>query len=174
MEKGFAEADAIVERTYQTSQIQHTPLEPHVCYAHVEGGRLVLNCATQVPYHVRRIVSWVCGIPENKIHVIKERVGGGYGCKQDILVEDLTGYAAWVTSKPVYYRNTRAEEFYANSTRHPMRVKVKMGGKKDGTITALFHGGLRQYRPLRQPLPDGSYEQLLQTMPCLSRGQHGL
>lgn len=138
MEKGFAEADAIVERTYQTSQIQHTPLEPHVCYAHIEGGRLVLNCATQVPYHVRRIVSWVCGIPENKIHVIKERVGGGYGSKQDILVEDLTGYAAWVTGKPVYYRNTRAEEFYANSTRHPMRVKVKMGGKKDGTITALF------------------------------------
>ena len=138
IEKGFAEADAIVERTYQTSQIQHTPLEPHVCYAHIENGRLVMNCATQVPYHVRRIVSWVCGIPENKIHIIKERVGGGYGSKQDILVEDLTGYAAWVTGKPVYYRNTRAEEFYANSTRHPMRVKVKMGGKKDGTITALF------------------------------------
>lgn len=138
MEKGFAEADAVVEQTYQTSQIQHTPLEPHVCYAHVENGRLVLNCATQVPYHVRRIVSWVCGIPENKIHVIKERVGGGYGSKQDILVEDLTGYAAWISGKPVYYRNTRAEEFYANSTRHPMRVHVKMGGKKDGTITAIY------------------------------------
>ncbi len=138
MEKGFAEADAIVDRTYQTSQIQHTPLEPHVCYAHVEHGRLVLNCSTQVPYHVRRIVSWVCGIPENKIHVIKERVGGGYGAKQDILVEELTGYAAWITGKPVYYRNTREEEFIANSTRHPMRVRVKMGGKKDGTITAIF------------------------------------
>lgn len=138
LDKGFAEADAIVDRTYQTSQIQHTPLEPHVCYAHVEGGRLVLNCATQVPYHVRRIVSWVCGIPENKIHVIKERVGGGYGSKQDILVEELTGYAAWITRKPVYYRNTREEEFIANSTRHPMRARVKMGGKKDGTITAIF------------------------------------
>lgn len=138
MEKGFAEADAIVDHTYQTSQIQHTPLEPHVCYAHVEHGRLVLNCSTQVPYHVRRIVSWICGIPENKIHVIKERVGGGYGAKQDILVEEMTGYAAWITGKPVYYRNTREEEFIANSTRHPMRVRVKMGGKKDGTITAIF------------------------------------
>ena len=138
LEKGFAEADAVVDRTYQTSQIQHTPLEPHVCYAHVENGRLVINASTQVPYHVRRIVSWVCGIPENKIHVIKERVGGGYGSKQDILVEDLTGYAAWITGKPVYYRNTREEEFIANSTRHPMRVRVKMGGKKDGTITAIF------------------------------------
>ena len=138
VEKGFAEADAIVEETYQTSQIQHTPLEPHVCYATVEGGRLVVHASTQVPYHVRRIVSWVCQIPENKVHVIKERVGGGYGSKQDILVEDLTAYCAWITGKPVYYRNTRAEEFYANSTRHPMRVHVKMGGKKDGTITAIF------------------------------------
>ena len=54
------------------------------------------------------------------------------------LCQAATGYAAWITKKPVYYRNTRAEEFYANSTRHPMRVHVKMGGKKDGTITALF------------------------------------
>ncbi len=138
MEKGFAEADAVVDCTYQTTQIQHTPLEPHVCYAHVEGGRLVVNASTQVPYHLRRIISWVCGIPENKIHIIKERVGGGYGSKQDILVEELTAYAAWKTGKPVYYRNTREEEFIANSTRHPMRCRVKMGGKKDGTITAIF------------------------------------
>lgn len=138
MEKGFAEADAIVDETYQTSQVQCTPLEPHVCYGHIEGGRLVLSCSTQVPYHVRRIVAKVCSIPENKVHVIKERVGGGYGSKQDVLVEDLVGYAVWRTGKPVYYRNTRAEEFYANSTRHPMRVRVKMGGKKDGTITAIY------------------------------------
>lgn len=138
VDKAFEEADAIVEDTYQTSQVQCTPLEPHVCYANVENGRLVMHCSTQVPYHVRRIVSWVCQIPENKIHIIKERVGGGYGSKQDILVEDVTGYASWLTGKPVYYRNTRAEEFYANSTRHPMRVHVKMAGKKDGTITAIY------------------------------------
>ncbi len=138
MEKGFAEADAIVDETYQTSQVQCTPLEPHVCYAYMEGGRLVLRCSTQVPYHVRRIVAKVCDIPENKVHVIKERVGGGYGSKQDILIEDLVGYAVWKTGVPIYYRNTRAEEFYASSTRHPMRVRVKMGGKKDGTITAIY------------------------------------
>ena len=138
VEKGFAEADAVVDETYQTSQVQCTPLEPHVCYGHIEGGRLVLSASTQVPYHVRRIVAKVCSIPEHKVHVIKERVGGGYGSKQDILVEDLVGYAVWKTGKPIYYRNTRAEEFYANSTRHPMRVRVKMGGKKDGTITAIY------------------------------------
>ena len=68
----------------------------------------------------------------------KERVGGGYGSKQDILVEDLCGYATWITGKPVYYRNSREEEFIANSTRHPMRLTVKMAGKKDGTITGIY------------------------------------
>ena len=138
IEKGFAEADAIVDETYRTSQPQCTPQEPHVCFGHIENGRLVLNASTQVPYHVRRIVARVCQIPEHKVHVIKEKVGGGYGSKQDILVEDLLGYCVWKTGKPIYYRNTRAEEFYANSTRHPMRIRVKMGGKKDGTITAIY------------------------------------
>ena len=109
VEKAFAEADAVVERTYQTSQIQHTPLEPHVCFARMEGGRLAVYASTQVPYHVRRIVGWVTGLPENKIHVIKTRVGGGYGSKQDILVEDVTAYASYITRRPVYYRNTREE-----------------------------------------------------------------
>ena len=138
IEKAFREADAVVDHTYQTSQIQHTPLEPHVCFAKMEAGRLVVIASTQVPYHVRRIVGWVTGLPENKIHVIKTRVGGGYGSKQDILVEDLVGYASYVTGKPIYYRNTREEEFIANSTRHPMRVHVKMSGKKDGTITGIY------------------------------------
>ncbi len=138
VEKGFKEADVVVEQTYQTSQIQCTPLEPHIAYARIDGGRLVMNASTQVPYHVRRIVSWVCQIPENKIRIIKERVGGGYGSKQDILVEDLVGYATWITGKPILYRNTREEEFIANSTRHPMRVTVKMGAKKDGRITAVY------------------------------------
>ncbi|MCQ2397821.1 MAG: molybdopterin-dependent oxidoreductase Mo/Fe-S-binding subunit [Sphaerochaetaceae bacterium] len=137
VEKAFRKADAIVERTYQTSQIQHAPLEPHVCYAKTEGGRLTVYASTQVPYHVRRIVSWVTGLSENKIHVIKTRVGGGYGSKQDILIEDLTAYAAFATGRPVYCRNTREEEFIANSTRHPMRVHVKMAGKKNGKITAI-------------------------------------
>ncbi|MGP1508357.1 MAG: molybdopterin-dependent oxidoreductase Mo/Fe-S-binding subunit [Sphaerochaeta sp.] len=138
VDEAFANSDAVVEGTYQTSQIQHTPLEPHVCFAKMEGGRLVVYASTQVPYHVRRIVGWVTGLPENKIHVIKTRVGGGYGSKQDILVEDLTGYAAFVTGRPVYCRNTREEEFIANSTRHPMRVYVKMSGNKDGQVTGIY------------------------------------
>ena len=138
VEKAFAEADAVVERTYQTSQVQQTPLEPHVCFARMDGGRLTVYASTQVPFHVRRIVGWVTGLPENRIHVVKTRVGGGYGSKQDILIEDVTAYASFITGRAVYCRNTREEEFIANSTRHPMRARVKMSGKKDGTITGIF------------------------------------
>jgi putative selenate reductase molybdopterin-binding subunit len=138
VDKAFATSDAVVECTYQTSQIQHTPLETHICFARMEGKRLTVYASTQVPYHVRRIVGWVTGLPENRIHVIKTRVGGGYGSKQDILIEDLTGYAAYVTGKPVLCHNTREEEFIANSTRHPMRVHVKMSGNKDGKITGIY------------------------------------
>ena len=138
IEKAFAEADAVVERTYQTSQVQQTPLEPHVCFARMEGNRLTVYASTQVPFHVRRIVGWVTGLPENRIHVVKTRVGGGYGSKQDILIEDVTAYASFITGRAVYCRNTREEEFIANSTRHPMRARVKMSGKKDGTITGIF------------------------------------
>ncbi|MDD4010736.1 MAG: molybdopterin-dependent oxidoreductase Mo/Fe-S-binding subunit [Sphaerochaetaceae bacterium] len=137
VKKGFEEADMVIERTYQTSQVQCTPLETHICYSVIDNGRLTLHASTQVPWHLRRIVANVCQIPENKVHVIKERVGGGYGSKQDILVEDACAYATWITGRPVLYHNTRAEEFFANSTRHPMRVTVKMGARKDGRITAI-------------------------------------
>lgn len=137
VEEGFRQADAVIEHVYQTDQVQCTPLEVHVCFSKMEGDRLVIKASTQVPYHMRRVVARICSIPESRVHVIKAKVGGGYGSKQDILIEDLCAYMTWVTGKPVYTRNTRSEEFIANSTRHPMKLTVKMGGKKDGTITAI-------------------------------------
>ena len=138
VDAGFADSDVVIERTYQTSQIQCTPLEPHIVYTKIDNDRLIVHASTQVPFHVRRIVAKVCGIKENKVQVIKERVGGGYGSKQDILVEDVASYATWITRRPILYRNTREEEFIANSTRHPMRVTVKMGAKHDGTLSAVY------------------------------------
>ncbi|MFP4301971.1 MAG: molybdopterin-dependent oxidoreductase Mo/Fe-S-binding subunit [Spirochaetaceae bacterium] len=135
--KGFAEADVVIERSYTTPQVQCTPLETHTTYAKVEGDRLIVHASTQVPYHVRRIVSTLLGLPENKVRVIKERVGGGYGSKQDIILEDLAAFCAYKTGRPVFQRYSREEEFIANSTRKPMRFTVKLGAKKDGTFTAM-------------------------------------
>ncbi len=138
IELGFSEAETILERTYQTSQIQCTPLETHISYAKMDNDRVVIHASTQVPWHLRRIVAAALGISENKIHVIKERVGGGYGSKQDILLEDVTAYATYTTGRPVLYHYSREEEFIGNSTRHPMRITVKLGSKKDGMLTAVY------------------------------------
>lgn len=138
MDRGFAEADVVIERSYRGNRVQSTPLEPHSVYAKVEGGRLVLHCSTQVPWHVRRIVSRIVGLPEHKVRVIKERVGGGFGAKQDIVVEDLAGYLAWTTGRSVAYRLSRSQEFTASRTRHLMEITVKLGAKRDGTLTAIL------------------------------------
>ncbi len=138
IDSGFSEADTIIERTYETSQIQCTPLETHISYAKMDNDRVVIHASTQVPWHLRRIVAAALGISENKIHVIKERVGGGYGSKQDILLEDVTAYATFTTGRPVLYHYSREEEFIGNSTRHPMKITVKLGSKRDGKLTAVY------------------------------------
>ncbi|MCK5673158.1 MAG: molybdopterin-dependent oxidoreductase, partial [Spirochaetales bacterium] len=128
MEKGFAEADVILEREYQPeSHIQCTPLEMHVVYTRMDGDRLIMHCSTQVPFHVRRITASVLGISENKIRVIKERVGGGYGSKQDILLEEVCAYATHSTGRSIFHQYSRKEEFESCSTRKPMKIKVKIG-----------------------------------------------
>lgn len=138
LEKGFAEADVVIERSYKGNRVQSTPMEPHVVYAKVDNGRLVIHASTQVPWHLRRIVSRAIGIPENKVRVIKERVGGGFGAKQDIVLEDVAGYLAWKTGQPVFFRYDRAMEFMTSRTRHTMEISVKLGAKKDGTLTAIL------------------------------------
>jgi putative selenate reductase molybdopterin-binding subunit len=138
IEAGFAEADVVIERTYKCNRVQCTPLEPHVVYAKIEAGRLVLHASTQVPWHVRRIVSRAIGIAENKVRVVKERVGGGFGSKQDIVVEDVAGYLAWKTGRAVYFRYDRELEFIASRTRHAMEISVKLGAKRDGRLTAIL------------------------------------
>ncbi len=137
IDKGFEEADVILERTYESKQVQQTPTEMHIAYAYMDGNRVVMHASTQVPFHVRRQIARILGIKQNRVHIVKERVGGGFGSKQDILVEDITAYAAFTTGRPVYHHYTREEEFIACSSRHVAKVNLKVGMKKDGTLTAI-------------------------------------
>jgi putative selenate reductase molybdopterin-binding subunit len=137
IEAGFAEADVILDRTYEGGRVQCTPVEPHVVYTRMEGERLVIHASTQVPYHVRRIIARLLGVPENRIRVIKERVGGGFGSKQDMVLEEVAAFCTWVTGRDILFRYTREEEFIASRTRHPMRVRVRLGAKRDGRLTAI-------------------------------------
>jgi len=104
----------------------------------MDGDRLVIHASTQVPWHLRRIVASIIQTDENNIRVIKERVGGGFGAKQDIVLEEVAAYLTWITGRPIYQRFTREEEFIASRTRHVMKVKVKLGAKKNGKLTAVY------------------------------------
>ncbi len=137
VKKGFAEADEIFEAEYLVPKVQQAHIEPHVCVTHWdEDDRLVIRTSTQVPFHVRRMLAPVLGLPVKRIRVIKPRIGGGFGGKQEVLMEDVPAHLTIATKRPVIYEYTREEEFIAARSRHPMRVKMKTGVKKDGTITA--------------------------------------
>lgn len=137
VDKGFAEADVILEREYSAARVHANPLEPHLALAYVQDGRLIVRASTQVPWHMRRILARILGIKENQIRVIKERMGGGFGTKQDVVVEDLAAYMAWETKRPCFLRLTREEVLVATRQRHYMQFRVKIGAKRDGTLTAI-------------------------------------
>ncbi len=137
VEKGFAEADYIVEGDYEVPKVQQAHLEPHVALSYWdEDDRLVIRTSTQVPFHARRQLAPVLGLPIKRIRVIKPRIGGGFGGKQEVLIEDVVAHLTIATGRPVFYQMTREEEFIASRSRHPMRIHMKTGVKKDGTITA--------------------------------------
>ena len=90
-----------------------------------------------MPFLTRRALAQILDLPPDKIRVFCERVGGGFGGKQEMLVEDILALAALRTGRPVKLEFTREEQFVATSTRHPMRITVKAGADKDGKLTAL-------------------------------------
>lgn len=134
----FEEADYVIENTYVMGYLQHCALEPHVVITYFdEYGRLVIRTSTQVPFHVRRIVSNVLQIPLKNIRVIKPRIGGGFGSKQEVVIEDICAALTLKTKRPVRIEYTRKDVFVSSRTRHPSIVKLKTGVKKDGTITDI-------------------------------------
>ncbi len=137
VEQGFAEADLVFEREYVVPKVQQAHIEPHVTLTYWdENDRLVVRTSTQVPFHARRILAPVLQLPVKQIRVIKPRIGGGFGNKQEILIEDIPAHLTIATGRPVLYEMSREEEFIASRSRHPMRVKMRTGVKKDGTMTA--------------------------------------
>ncbi|MFC1996374.1 molybdopterin-dependent oxidoreductase [Chloroflexota bacterium] len=137
VERGFAEADQIFEADYEVPKVQQAHIEPHVVLTYWdEDDRLVIRTSTQVPFHVRRILAPVLDLPVKRIRVIKPRIGGGFGGKQEVLIEDVAAHLTIATGRPVLFEYSREEEFTAARSRHPMIVRMKTGVKNDGTITA--------------------------------------
>ncbi|MHC2867207.1 putative selenate reductase molybdopterin-binding subunit [Bradyrhizobium diazoefficiens] len=126
------------EATFHSHRVQHAALETHGGLAWLDAsGVLNVRTSTQVPFLTRRALSDIFQLPMDKVRVFCERVGGGFGGKQEMFVEDILALAALKTGRPVKLELTREEQFIATSTRHPMRVHIKAGADADGKLTAL-------------------------------------
>jgi len=130
-------ADHVFEGEYEVSRVQQAPIEPYVCITWWdEDDRLVIRTSTQVPFHARRILAPVLGLPIKRIRVIKPRIGGGFGNKQEVMLEDICAHLTIATGRPVKMEYTRAEQFIASTSRHPMIIRMRTGVMADGRLVA--------------------------------------
>jgi putative selenate reductase molybdopterin-binding subunit len=137
-EAQWAKADHVFEGEYRTSQQQQAHIEPHVCITHWdEDGRLVVRTSTQVPFHVRRMLAPLIGLPVKQIRVVKPRIGGGFGAKQEMLIEDLCAHLTIATGRPVRIEYTRYQEFASSRSRHPQIMRYKIGVTDEGEVVAI-------------------------------------
>jgi len=133
----FKNADNVFEGEYRTPKQQHAQLEPHICITYFdEDNRLVVRTSTQVPFHVRRIISPLIGLPIKQIRVIKPRIGGGFGGKQEILLEDLCSHLTIATGRPVKMEYTRSQEFTSGRSRHRQIIRYKLAVKNEQVTAA--------------------------------------
>ena len=138
VDKVIAESDVVVENTYHTKAVQQTMMETFRTYTQMDTyGRLNIISSTQVPFHVRRILSNALAIPKSKISVIKPRIGGGFGAKQTVVAEVYPAIVTLKTGRPAKIIYTREESLIASSPRHEMEIKVRIGANKDGHIRGI-------------------------------------
>ncbi len=136
-DQAFKDAGHIFEEEFRTPKQQHAQMEPHVCISYLdEDDRLVIRSSTQVPFHVRRIVAPLIGLPIKQIRVIKPRIGGGFGGKQEIVLEDLCAMLTLKTRRPVKMEYSRKQEFTSGRTRHHQVIRYKLGIKNGQVIAA--------------------------------------
>jgi CO/xanthine dehydrogenase Mo-binding subunit/aerobic-type carbon monoxide dehydrogenase small subunit (CoxS/CutS family) len=136
--RGFAAADAIYEGKFSLPKVQHAHMETHGTIAwRTADGRVHVRTSTQTPHLTKIKLAYLFQMYPHQFHVFSEYVGGGFGGKQELLTEDLCVLAALKTGRAVKWEFTRSEQFTAATTRHPMKITVKLGAKKDGTLTAM-------------------------------------
>ncbi|MHB8620339.1 MAG: xanthine dehydrogenase family protein molybdopterin-binding subunit, partial [Chloroflexota bacterium] len=133
-----AHGEIAVDGEYEVPFVQHCALEPHVTLAWLDGfDRLNVVSSTQVPFHTRRQLALALDLPIKRVRVIKPRVGGGFGGKQEMLTEPVAAALALRTRRPVRIELSRAEEFAASRVRHAMRIRMRGGVDRDGQLRAL-------------------------------------
>ncbi len=135
MAEGFAQADVIVEETYTLGSQEHVYLQPDAGLAWVdEDGCVVVHTAGQWAHDDRRQIAHSLGLPEERVRVIYAYVGGAFGGREDINVQNLLALAAFKTGRPVKLIWSRRETTIGHHKRHPMRIRHRWGATRDGRI----------------------------------------
>jgi nicotinate dehydrogenase large molybdopterin subunit len=138
VQRGFKEAEVIVEETYTTTWVDHAYLEPDAGIAYLdEKGRITIICPTQNVHYDQKEVASVLSLPLDQVRIIQCATGGGFGGRLDITVQCLLALAVFHLKKPVKIVYSREEVFQATSKRHPLKIRYKSGAKNDGTLTAI-------------------------------------
>jgi CO/xanthine dehydrogenase Mo-binding subunit len=137
VERGFQEADHVIEERYQMSPIEHAPTETGGCIAVPDtDGRYTCYTNTQALFFSMENVALILDVPVNKLHFVGGTVGGGFGGKNDTVVEPIAILGAMLTQRPVRYFFNRAEEMQVSSPRGAERFYIKDGVMNDGRIVA--------------------------------------
>jgi CO/xanthine dehydrogenase Mo-binding subunit/aerobic-type carbon monoxide dehydrogenase small subunit (CoxS/CutS family) len=138
VEKGFAEADVVVEATYSTPFIEHAYLEPEAGLAEpTEDGGVKVMMNTQYPFGDQRQIADALGIKADKVQVVQIPGGGAFGAKNDITLQIMLAMGALATGKPVKMVLTRAESLRVHVKKHAMTMHYKTGATKDGKLVAM-------------------------------------
>ncbi|WP_313343980.1 molybdopterin cofactor-binding domain-containing protein [Sedimentibacter sp.] len=128
----------VIEETYHTKANNQTMMETFRTYTSIDAyGRLNVISSTQIPFHVRRILSNALQIPKSQIRVIKPRIGGGFGAKQSVVSELFPAIVTWITKKPAKMIYSRKESFTNGSPRHEAEIKIRLGADENGIIKAI-------------------------------------
>jgi xanthine dehydrogenase molybdenum-binding subunit len=141
VEAGFREADLVVEETFRTARQKHCQMEPQAVVASYDrSGKLTLWSGTQTPHLNKQKLAKLFGLPQSQVRVINPHIGGAFGANLGFTVDAYAAALAIKTGRPVRLALTREEVFVGTSSRHPMVVTLKLGFKRDGTLTAPPRG----------------------------------
>jgi 4-hydroxybenzoyl-CoA reductase subunit alpha len=179
VDAGFAQADYVREDWFYYEGNNHAPMEAHACVASWEpmptdpvGGKLTLWSSTQTPHYVHREVSKVLGLPQSHVRVIAPHVGGGFGGKSDPFSHEICACElSRRTGRPVKITCTREEVFLLHRGRHPVKMWIKTGVKRDGTLTAMhfrsfLDGGAYGSYGIATTYYTGALQTVTYTLPC--------
>ncbi len=138
IERELARSDLVLQRSFYTQSQAHVALEQHAAFAYQDiHGRLNIFTSTQNPFHTRRLLAQALGMEIRDIRIVKPRIGGGFGGKQHIHVEPFVALVTLRTGRPAKIALTRREVFESTFCRHQMRINIRLGAAKDGSLNVI-------------------------------------